>query len=72
MRGQRVGYIRVSTIDQNPERKLEQVEVGKVFTDKASGKGTNRPVLDLLLEFVHEGGRSCSQHGSLTSMTSAA
>ena len=55
MQGQRIGYIRVSSFDQNPERRLEQVEVGKVFTDKASGKDTQRPELDSLLAFVREG-----------------
>ena len=38
MQGQRIGYVRVSSFDQNPERQLEHVEVGRVFTDKASGK----------------------------------
>ena len=55
MQGQRIGYIRVSSFDQNPERQLEQVEVGRVFTDKASGKDTLRPDLDSLLAFVREG-----------------
>ena len=55
MQGQRIGYVRVSSFDQNPERQLEQVEVGKVFTDKASGKDTQRPELDSLLAFVREG-----------------
>ncbi len=50
-----IGYVRVSSFDQNPERQLEQVEVGKVFTDKASGKDTQRPELDSLLAFVREG-----------------
>ena len=54
MQGQRIGYVRVSSFDQNPERQLEQVEVGKVFTDKASGKDTQRPELDSLLAFVRE------------------
>jgi C-terminal processing protease CtpA/Prc len=36
LNGQRIGYIRVSSFDQNPERQLEQVQVNKVFTDKAS------------------------------------
>jgi DNA invertase Pin-like site-specific DNA recombinase len=49
LQGQRIGYIRVSSFDQNPERQLEQVEVGRVFTDKASGKDTLRPELDSLL-----------------------
>ena len=55
MQGQRIGYVRVSSFDQNPERQLEQVEVGKVFTDKSSGKDTQRPELDSLLAFVREG-----------------
>ncbi|MCR7874562.1 recombinase family protein, partial [Pseudomonas aeruginosa] len=52
MQGQRIGYVRVSSFDQNPERQLEQVEVGKLFTDKASGKDTQRPQLEAMLGFV--------------------
>ena len=37
-----------------PDRQLEQIEVGKVFTDKASGKDTQRPELERLLVFVRE------------------
>jgi DNA invertase Pin-like site-specific DNA recombinase len=55
LQGHRIGYIRVSSFDQNPERQLEQVKVSKVFTDKASGKDTERPALDELLAFVREG-----------------
>ncbi len=33
-----VGYIRVSTYDQNPERQLDGMHLDKTFTDKASGK----------------------------------
>lgn len=33
MQGQRIGYVRVSSYDQNPERQLEQTEVRKLFTD---------------------------------------
>jgi DNA invertase Pin-like site-specific DNA recombinase len=55
LQGQRIGYIRVSSFEQNPERQLEQVDVGKLFTDKASGKDTHRPELDALLSFVREG-----------------
>jgi len=53
--GQRVGYIRVSSFDQNPERQLEGVAVDRVFTDKASGKDVRRPQLDNLIAFVREG-----------------
>ncbi|WP_134447711.1 recombinase family protein, partial [Pseudomonas aeruginosa] len=55
MQGQRIGYVRVSSYDQNPERQLEQVEIGKLFTDKASGKDTQRPQLEAMLGFVREG-----------------
>lgn len=55
MQGQRIGYVRVSTFDQNPERQLEKSLVDRVFTDKASGKDTRRPQLEALLSFVREG-----------------
>ena len=55
LQGHRIGYVRVSNFDQNPERQIEHVEVGKVFTDKASGKDTQRPQLEALLAFVREG-----------------
>ncbi|MGP7816642.1 recombinase family protein [Niallia sp. 01092] len=55
MHGQRIGYIRVSSFDQNPERQLEHVQVDRLFTDKASGKDTQRPQLESLLAFVREG-----------------
>ena len=55
MAGQRVGYIRVSSIDQNPDRQLDEVMVDRVFVDKASGKDVHRPQLDQLLAFVREG-----------------
>jgi len=53
--GQRIGYVRVSSLDQNPDRQLEHVRVDKVFADNASGKDTQRPELDALLSFVREG-----------------
>jgi hypothetical protein len=55
LNGQRIGYVRVSSFDQNPERQLEHLQVDKVFTDKASGKDTQRPQIDALLAFVREG-----------------
>jgi DNA invertase Pin-like site-specific DNA recombinase len=55
LRGQRIGYVRVSSFDQNPERQLDQIQVDKLFTDKASGKDTQRPQLDALLSFAREG-----------------
>ena len=55
MKGQRIGYARVSSFDQNLDRQLVDANVKKVFTDKASGKDTQRPELDRLLAFVREG-----------------
>src|SRR5450631_1705475 len=51
----RVGYIRVSSVDQNTVRQLDGEELDKVFTDKASGKDTKRPQLRAALEYVREG-----------------
>jgi len=53
--GKRIGYIRVSTVLQNTARQLDGIELDKVFTDKASGKDTNRPQLQACLEFIREG-----------------
>ena len=55
MKGQRVGYIRVSAYDQNPERQLEGIDLDKSFTDKASGKDIKRPRFEALIGFVREG-----------------
>src|SRR5580658_4796172 len=53
--GKRVGYIRVSSVDQNTDRQLEGVELDKRFTDKASGKDTKRPQLQAALDYLREG-----------------
>ena len=55
MSGQRLGYIRVSSLDQNTQRQLENVQVGRMFTDTASGKDTKRPQLEELLKFARDG-----------------
>jgi DNA invertase Pin-like site-specific DNA recombinase len=55
MTSQRIGYIRVSSLDQNAERQLDGIHVDKVFTDKASGKDTNRPQLQIALNHVRVG-----------------
>jgi DNA invertase Pin-like site-specific DNA recombinase len=52
---QRVGYVRVSSLDQNTDRQLDGVALDKTFTDHASGRDTNRPQLMELLAFVREG-----------------
>lgn len=54
-RHQQVGYIRVSTVDQNSERQLDGVELDEIFEDKCSGKDTNRPQLKALIKYVRKG-----------------
>ena len=54
-REKRIGYVRVSSVDQNTDRQLEGQELDKVFTDKASGKDTNRPQLKAALDYIRDG-----------------
>ena len=54
----RVAYVRVSTVEQNEQRQIEGLKphnIEKWFTEKVSGKDTNRPQLKEMLEFVREG-----------------
>ncbi|MEG3641336.1 recombinase family protein [Magnetococcus sp. PR-3] len=54
--GQHLGYIRVSTVEQNTSRQLEGVEgIEKTFTDRASGGSKKRPELNALLEYARTG-----------------
>ena len=53
--GKRIGYVRVSSVDQNELRQLDGVELDKKFIDKASGKDTNRPHLQAALEYLRDG-----------------
>lgn len=58
----RIGYIRVSTEEQNLARQevlMQTLGVEKVFRDKASGKNTERPEFKAMLEFVREGDTLC-------------
>lgn len=55
MTGQRVGYKRVSTIDQSTARQLDGVPIDKCFEDQASGKDTQRPQLQAALTYCREG-----------------
>jgi DNA invertase Pin-like site-specific DNA recombinase len=55
MSGQLVGYVRVSSLDQNTTRQLEGLKLDRVFTDKASGKDTKRPQLEACLAHLREG-----------------
>jgi predicted site-specific integrase-resolvase len=55
LNGQRVGYTRVSTLEQNSDRQLDGVDVDRTFTDHVSGKDLHRPELAAMLAFVREG-----------------
>lgn len=55
MAGQQVGYIRVSSFDQSPERQLDGQMLDRIFTDYASGKDAQRPQLAALHAFVRAG-----------------
>ena len=54
-KGKTVGYIRVSSFEQNTDRQLDGVHVDKLFTEKVSGKDMKRPQLQALLEYVRDG-----------------
>lgn len=55
MSSHRIGYIRVSTLDQSTGRQLDGIAVDKIFTDKASGKDINRPQLQAALHHIRTG-----------------
>lgn len=50
----KVGYRRVSTIDQNLDRQ-DLGEVDRVFEEKVSGKNTDRAALQEMITFVRQG-----------------
>ncbi|EAQ8824062.1 recombinase family protein [Salmonella enterica] len=50
-----VGYIRVSSVQQNTERQLDGETLDKVFTEKVSGKNAEREQLKAMLDYVREG-----------------
>jgi DNA invertase Pin-like site-specific DNA recombinase len=45
----RIGYVRVSSADQNVERQLTDQQLTVTFTDRASGKNADRPQLQAML-----------------------
>lgn len=55
MSGQTLGYIRVSTTDQNTARQLDSMALDRVFEDKASAKDAKRPALQELIQYAREG-----------------
>jgi DNA invertase Pin-like site-specific DNA recombinase len=54
----KIGYIRIPTADQNTARQellMEQLGVDEVYIDRISGKNTNRPELQKMMEYVRRG-----------------
>lgn len=54
----KIGYICVSTVEQNPARQqalLREFGVDEIFIDKASGKNNDRPALQRMLDYVRKG-----------------
>lgn len=54
----RIGYVRVSSSDQNESRQIESLknyDIEKWYMEKISGKDMNRPQLQQMLEFAREG-----------------
>lgn len=53
-----VGYVRVSSLDQNEARQLEafkDLNLYKIFLEKISTRDTHRPILQQMLDYVREG-----------------
>ena len=53
-----IGYVRVSTVEQNEARQLESLkgyDIDRWYTEKVSGKDLNRPELQKMLDFAREG-----------------
>src|SRR2546428_10856239 len=55
MTGQQIGYSRVSSFDQHPERQLDGIALEQSFIDTASGKDVDRPQLAALMTFARTG-----------------
>lgn len=55
VKGQTVGYIRVSSVMQHTDRQLADLSLDKVFEDKVSGKDQERPALKAMLDYIREG-----------------
>lgn len=55
MTGQKIGYIRVSSIGQKTDRQLDGIELDKKYEEKVSAKNRNRPVLSECLDYLRCG-----------------
>lgn len=53
-----VGYVRVSTVEQNEGRQIEALKphhIDKWFQEKVSGKNTDRPQFKAMVDYIREG-----------------
>ena len=55
MQGKNIGYVRVSTHDQNIARQLDAVHLDKAFEEQASRKDASRSVLQACLDYLRDG-----------------
>jgi DNA invertase Pin-like site-specific DNA recombinase len=55
MSGQRIGYVRVSSVGQNTDRQLDGIQLDQVFEDRASAKNAERPGLQAMLSHARDG-----------------
>jgi len=58
MQGKKIGYVRVSTVDQNTARQevlMKELGVEKIYIDKVSGKNKDRKQLTEMLNYIREG-----------------
>ena len=53
--GQRFGYVRTSSGSQNTFRQLEGQTLDRIFEERANGKTMDRPELEAMLTYVHDG-----------------
>ena len=55
MQGHNIGYKRVSSSDQNPDRQLADIELNEIFEDFTSGRNRERPGLEACLKYCRKG-----------------
>ena len=54
----KIGYVRVSTVEQNEIRQevlMKELGVERIYIDKASGRNMKRPQLEEMMNFMREG-----------------
>jgi DNA invertase Pin-like site-specific DNA recombinase len=60
MKHQVIGYQRVSSVGQNTDRQLVDLELDRIFTEKASGKSIeSRPILRECMNYLRDGDELC-------------